>query len=585
MIPVIGFAEPLLLSALILLPVIWWLLRFTPPRPVRIAFPPTRILLDLEQPEETPARSPWWLTLLRIIIATLAILALARPILNPPAITATGKGPLLVVIDNGWGAAPAWPRMLRTARAVVGDAGSAGRPVILIEAAEGESALAVAPDTADAALDRLGGMSPRPWGPRRADLMETVREAVASHGADELVWLSDGLAHGAGEAFAPSLATLEISVSFIGPDAQELPLALGPPEAGTDGLTVEVLGAGGDLPEITVQALDRKGRLIASAPAGGETENGADAVFDLPVELRNEIARLDIANARTAGSVQLLDDRWRRRTIGLVSGESVEQAQPLLSPLHYITRALAPHAELRLAPEPIAADALQRFFEQRVSAIIMADIGTVAGDTREELEKWVSKGGVLVRFAGPRLAVAEDPLVPARLRRGERILGGALSWAEPQPLAAFGQDTPFAGLEVPSDVIVSRQVLAEPTAELAERIWATLGDGTPLVTGTRYGNGWLILFHVTAETAWSNLPLIGTFVEMLRRIVDLSSAAGAVRDGAEASSQTVALRPLRALDAFGRLVPPAATSEPLEASAIAATRPGAGPSARPLWRR
>ena len=54
----IGFLQPWILSALIALPIIWWLLRFTPPRPVEIAFPPIRLLLGLRSQEETPQRSP-----------------------------------------------------------------------------------------------------------------------------------------------------------------------------------------------------------------------------------------------------------------------------------------------------------------------------------------------------------------------------------------------------------------------------------------------------------------------------------------------------------------------------------------------
>jgi len=40
----LSFAEPLLLTGLLSLPVLWWLLRVMPPRPKRIEFPPTRLL-------------------------------------------------------------------------------------------------------------------------------------------------------------------------------------------------------------------------------------------------------------------------------------------------------------------------------------------------------------------------------------------------------------------------------------------------------------------------------------------------------------------------------------------------------------
>ena len=47
-------------------------------------------------------------------------------------------------------------------------------------------------------------------------------------------------------------------------------------------------------------------------------------MFDLPVEIRNDIARLEIAGERSAGAVQLLDKRWRRRTVGVVTGSTAE---------------------------------------------------------------------------------------------------------------------------------------------------------------------------------------------------------------------------------------------------------------------
>ena len=76
-------------------------------------------------------------------------------------------------------------------------------------------------------------------------------------------------------------------------------------------------------PAGSCRASDIKGRVIGDAPftfAAGAT--AAEAKFTLPVELRNDIVRLDVVGAETAGAVQLLDERWRRRRIGLLSGAS-----------------------------------------------------------------------------------------------------------------------------------------------------------------------------------------------------------------------------------------------------------------------
>ena len=94
----LAFASPWLLAALAALPVIWWLLRVTPPAPRLIAFPAIRLLLGLRPREETPARTPWWLTLLRLTLAALVIIAAAGPMWNPTLAATDRSLPLVLLI-------------------------------------------------------------------------------------------------------------------------------------------------------------------------------------------------------------------------------------------------------------------------------------------------------------------------------------------------------------------------------------------------------------------------------------------------------------------------------------------------------
>jgi hypothetical protein len=188
---------------------------------------------------------------------------------------------------------------------------------------------------------------------------------------------------------------------------------------------------------------------------------------------------------------------------------------------------------------------------------------------RDDLARFVEDGGILVRFAGTHLAGAPGDLVPVRLRRGGRVLGGAMSWDTPKKLAPFDRESPFFGLAVPDEVTVSRQVLAEPDPGLSAKTWARLSDGTPLVTAARQGTGLIVLFHVTADTTWSNLPISGLFVDMLRKIVALSGETSKDAD-AQAGAGTKALEaatfaPSRSLDGFGVLGPPPPNATPIPA--------------------
>jgi hypothetical protein len=562
----LGFAEPLVLLGLASLPVLWWLLRLVPPRPRRISFPPTRMLFDIAPKEETPSRTPWWLTLLRLTLAALLILAAAGPLWNPPLATSQSRVPLALLIDDGWTAAAAWDARMRTVEDLISRAETDSRAIVLIPLSEPTRDLSL--ETAGAARVRARKLSPKPHAVERADALPMIKRFLAGTPNAEIVWLSDGVDTGKAEDFVAGLTALKEgrSITVIAgglPGARALAAA----ENAAGALTVKVLRADTSASNAgIVRAIDLKGLSLGDTNFSfdsGKTET--DAKFDLPVEIRNDIARLEIVSERSAGAVQLLDKRWRRRTVGVMSGSTADIAQPLLASNHYLSRALAPFADVRLAERGAIGDAISQFVDQHVSMMILADIGNITGANHDKLAKWVEDGGVLVRFAGPRLAAGDDNLVPVKLRRGGRVLGGSLSWDQPQALASFAHDSPFGSMPVPDDVTVTRQVLAEPEAGLADHTWAALTDGTPLVTATRRQKGLIVLFHVTADTRWSNLPLSGSFVDMLRRIVGVSGAAGG-ETADSAGSASEALAPTRLLDGFGAFGPPPVTAKPVSAN-------------------
>ncbi|WP_341990895.1 DUF4159 domain-containing protein [Azorhizobium sp. AG788] len=574
------FASPLLLTALLALPALWFLLRVVPPRPRELSFPPTRLLFDIKPKEESPARTPWWLTLLRLLLAALVILAAAGPIWNPPAVAPSAGGPLVMVIDQGWPAAATWGQRMATASGLIDEAAANGRGVALIPTGDvPKDATLLLPAQA---RDKLRSLSPVAWAPARKEALALAGKYLAANADAGLVYVSDGVDLKADQELAADLAALKgARPALVVSGGVATPLALVAPDNAPGALTVKVLRPDdGGARSGRVEARDLRGLALGEAPfefAPGARET--EAKFDLPVDMRNEVSRLEIVGERSAGAVQLLDKRWRRRTVGVVSGASSDTGQPLLAPTYYLARALGPFADVRMGDSGAPTENINRFLEQRVPVIMLTDVGTVPPATRARLAKFVEDGGVLVRFAGPRLANAQDDLLPVRLRRGGRVLGGSLSWETPQALGALSPDGPFRDVKLPNDVSVTRQVLAEPDGTLGERTWAALADGTPLVTGARRGKGLMVLFHVTADTSWSNLPLSGTFVEMLRRVIALSDttapeagAADAARAGVPAGSSASAnpaaatVAPTRLLDGFGAFRPAGPTARPVPAT-------------------
>ena len=564
----LSFGFPAILWGLVALPVIWWLLRLTPPKPQTEVFPPLRILARVLKKEETPHQSPWWLTLLRLLMAALIVAALAQPIWNPREKLPTGGEGLALVIDNGWASARHWDRRVATAERLIADANASGTPVLLAFTAEKPNA-DIGPFDAASALEKLNVAEPRPVPVDRPAVFERVAAELHALPEASIAVLADGLAApGDAAAFSTLLDENPASVLWAVPDNLDM-VGLTAAENEVSGFTLSATRAPGDPAprQVTAGAFDDKGRRIADATVSfgaGATEGSGE--MTVPFELRNDFSYIALDGEGQAASVRVLDENAKRRRVGLLSQAEADQAQPLLSPLYYIKRALLPFADLVEPASQDLAEAIPQLLEQKPAMIVMADVGTIPDTARQQLIEWVDNGGTLVRFAGSRLAAAgnDQELLPVRLRLGERSMGGALSWTTPQPVTEFPVNGPFGDLAPPAEVTVSRQVLAEPTADIVERTWASLADGTPLVTGAKRDQGTLVLFHVTPEATWSNLPISGSFVEMLRRIVQLSRNQGAVTTNAE--NPVAALAPYRMIAANGTLTPPTPDARPLAVS-------------------
>lgn len=509
----LGFTAPLLLLGLIALPILWLILRAVPPAPIRRRFPGVALLLGLKDDETETDKTPWWLLLLRMAAIAAAILAFAGPVLNPQSREA-GSGPLLIVADATWADTRDWPRRAERLAQLVEEAGRDGRPVAVVQLTDAP----VAPVFQSAASwgPRLPGIEPRAWGPDFTGWAGALPEGEFS-----TFWLSDGLEHsGRGALLAALQARGQVTVF----ESPRVTVALRPARFEDGAVQITVLREpAGEATTLDLSArgpdpagIERELARVAVAFDAGAAE--AEVALSLPPEIRNRLTRFELAGIRSAGAVSLTDDSLKRRKVALISGQAgAAEGLQLLSPTHYLRQALEPVAEL-------IDGTLGDVILANPDVIVLADVARLAPAEQDAMLDWLDGGGLLLRFAGPRMAASdvsrdqEDPLMPVRLREGGRTVGGAMSWGEAKALAPFREGTAFFGLEVPADVLVTAQVLAQPDPQLADRTIATLADGTPLVTRKPVGQGQVVLFHVTANAEWSSLPLSGLFVQMLERL-------------------------------------------------------------------
>jgi hypothetical protein len=554
------FGSPWALAALATLPLLWLVLRATPPLPVQRVFPPLRLLLGLRTPDEARTKAPLWLILLRMTILTLAIVGFARPSLAPQNADEPVAGRVLVVMDDSWTMASSWSAARRTVLGIATDLERVGGAAHLLLTAPSLRPASPADALTPAGLrGRIAQVEPQAWRVDRGDAANRLQGAQLQ-GIDRVIWITDGLQSPGDAAFLAALQRLG-PVSARTPDGG--PHAIVDAAATAEGVRIIAVRAPLAANRAAVMAETADGRslgVVELAFAGDR----AEGLIALPAEVAARAARVRVVGAESAGAVRLMPEGASRPGVGLV--DPGQGAQPLLSELYYVDRALQPFATLRRG-------GLADLIAARVQVIVLPDASRIAPDDAQRLERWLDNGGLLIRFAGPRLSNDADAFVPVVLRGGARALGASLSWEEPLALAAFPTDGPFAGLTAPTDVRVRQQLLAAPGAATEAAIWARLEDGSPLITAAPRGGGLIVLFHVSAGPEWSDLPLSGLYVQLLRRITAFAGRGEA--NSADRPGPAMGGAPYRAmqvLDGAGALKDARAGTAPIPPEAFAAAR-------------
>lgn len=557
----IQFASPFILLALLILPLIWLLLRAVPPTPLQRSFAAVTLLLGLKDKDQISERTPWWLLLMRILALGAIISGLAKPELRY-ADSNFLNDRLLIVLDGGF----AHEKFAEDHRTQIkGLLSSAETDQKLIAVLDLANHGAFDWQSADFHRERLASWTPSAWVPNFKDGLAYV---VSNTTAFDTIWFVDGLHY--------DDARLALLDEFLGRGTVEIRAP-----SGDVGVLKSVARDGENLvaqtdfstartrmPNVVFRGLTPNGARVefARVPVSAETQSASVA---LPAELSARLTDVVIENENHAGAIVHVSDDLARPRVGLFSTDRSEEVAELLQPLHYLRTALRQNAEIVEQP-------LDEILLSKPDAVFMTDVTRLPNEA--ELVSWVTGGGTLVQFAGPTTAMnamdlSGSELMPVRLRQGGRQLGGAMTWETPKQLSPFARQSPFFGLEIPDDIFVNAQVLAEPDANLSSRVIAELADGTPLVTRMGVGDGQVVFFHITANADWSNLALSELFIEMTKRLV----SRALVLDSDEIP-QDLTWQSAKLIDHVGTLIDPeipiTVSSQELASSTVTADVPG-----------
>lgn len=542
------FLNPIALAGLLSLPILWLILRFMPPLPKSVQLPTVKFLQNLARQDATPDTAPWWLILLRVMILLLLILAFANPVLNPQK-QMPGSGPLRLIFDNSWSSAQIWDLQMKKAEEIINAAAKMGRIIEVIPTAGGNSSGFTQASEASAILKAL---KPNPWPSQYTELK------TESFSDGQTVWISTGLVENGFDEFAKKISAGGNTTIYI-PKTKSMPgLLRGPTEDVDRSLARIEFPSGTSERFVTLQALDAKNKNLGQLNVSiSGTKNGEDVTDDGNLFNNKAVSQWRISELAGAGGIFLNPRFGSNNIIGMAGASRENEEENFSDAFFYISRAVEPFAKLETGT-------ISELIDKSAGIIVLNDVASFGTDEVSELEEWISKGGILLRFSGPRMSEAKNILVPVELKNGLRSLSGDLNWAKPLKLGDFPKASPFAGMKAP-DITVERQLLATPSADLQDYVWAQLSDGTPFITARAKGRGLIILVHSTATPDWSDFVLSGFYVSFLKEINTMS----ALTDKSKAASEI--LQPLLVLNGWGEQMAPDSNVKPIERKNISST--------------
>ncbi len=553
----LSFAAPWTLMAVMALPLLWHLLKVTPPKPRVINFPAVRLLQELTTEQILATKTPWWIIILRSLILLFLIAAMAQPIWNADLQQGSEDRPLMIVVDNDWSVIDRWSTRKDEILNILEVYERFDQPVLLATTTD---TAPVRFDTAKALRKTAFNLSANPWEGNHAQLLDRLKGALANiDRAPRILYISNGLQPDEENRFIDGLHRLG-DLEVIGGDQMRIPAIIHDAQRTDKGFQIKVLyPANSQEREISINLLDEQGNTLYRHNTLLEQGDEESLVnMDFPAELRSKASRLHISGYLNPASQYLLDEKWRDRPVGLI--DSGNQSKTLLSPAYYIRKSLAPYS-------PLHDGDLNQLLSRKTAVLIDPRFQKLNDNQLQQLEQWIESGGIFIRFAASAAEnQVSDILTPVDLVSGQRTLGGTLSWKRPANLAPFPENTPFEGLNISEEIKIKKQVLAKPEPNLASKTWASLQDGTPLITAAPIKEGWSILFHITPVPDWSNLPLSGTFELMMIRLLNLSA-------GSDFSNSEKALPPYRIFDGNGSLISPIETTRALSGKELRTARP------------
>ncbi len=541
------FANPWLLSLILSLPLLWWILKILPPKPKELDFGGCYFLNDLKTTEKAAQKTPWWVLLIRICIIAFIITAFSAP---HEKIThyQPNDNTTIIIIDNDWASAQNWEDLKNQAKLILEENLNYKKEVKIIATTAPSDSFHFTKRAE--AIDVINTLKPHPLEADYSRLSKYIETLKTDNGLD-IFYLNNAITTQKEYNLLSHLNTVS-SLTIFG---SKQPIFWF--KQHDDRLMVKRSST--NLDTVNIQIKDTHKNLITTVNKTFKSNSYSLelSLKEIPREALLEMEHLTIQDQKHAGAHYWKKTNLKTKNIGVILNtlENTHLTENYLSPYFYLNKALSPYHTLTFSP-------LSKDLIKESHVLILADSSQLPKEDTRKITSFIENGGIFIRFADSYLAKGDlSEITPVPLRKSDRNLNTALSWQTPQKLANFPLNSPFSHLNIPDEIEVNKQIVAEPSLDLLEHAIAILNDGTPLITARKQKAGWNILFHISATPEWSNLPLSGLFLEQLNILTNMSSS----NNSSTAKKETDSLFFLtEKIDPYGALTAATRQEKPLK---------------------
>ena len=508
----INFINPSALLGFILVPVLFIILKSFPPKPSRITFSSLFIIKKIKIDNSKILKYPIWLLLFRILILALVIAFFSEPYFKNKSFTNNQYKNYIIFLDSGWSASSKWGSYKNVILDIASEAEKNKSKLYLINTSRFErDDLKFFYKKENLAI-YLNKLKPEPLQIKRINKNDLLflKNKYSNLNTFALFSKFDSKDIEEQNKYLSSIKKIFPDVKIISP--QNSITIIDKVDVKNEAIFIK-LKRFGDLnttKKIKINILGNNNEIfynkIYKIPAG---RNFIEIKEDLPIDLINRTHKIKLINESHAASVFYFDDANKQKRIAIVSDNSESNKNPLLSPNYYIKKALLDYK--------LIFGTLEEILTKNPNLIICSEDVKINDEYTEKINSWIEKGGILIRFSGPKSKKTNLFLSDKNIQKSIRTIGGDLSLSKKVSIKDFSKTNIFYGINTKNKIKFKKQLILYETENIKTLIF--LNDNTPLISAKDKKKGKIILFHVTANNDWSDLPFSSLFKDILNRIL------------------------------------------------------------------